>query len=232
MDASADTAFAEAIKDDIAKVMLGLEKFSPPVFGPKGTGIGACAAAIGRDPNATAKRFAQMLHDVSSGREIDISELSEEISRYLPHGLPPNSKAKAGFICMLCVLLILTSCIDALSHLQAGNQPACMECAADANRWSGFMLGILTGFSMNDSVREQGIENGRRAAEGRRLIGSASREKVRKAAEAYRHVARDAAAFPISQEVGLAPGTVRRYLSQLFPGDDWHASADSSQRNS
>ncbi|SDY02440.1 hypothetical protein SAMN05518854_1015 [Variovorax sp. YR266] len=231
MSNDGDVAFAKAIENDIAQVMQGLEQFSPPVFGVHGSDLGTCAQAIGRDSNASAARFAIMMSDVAQGKEIDASDLSPEIAQYLPPGLPPNSKAKAGFICMLCVLVTLASCIDALEFLRKGNKEECIRSSADANRWMGFLLGMLTGFNTNNALKESGVENVRRAAEGRRLIGSASREKVRRVASSYRHLAREAAAYPIAEAVGLSPGTVRRYLSELFPGEKWDGSADTSQRD-
>jgi hypothetical protein len=60
-----------------------------------------------------------------------------------------------------------------------------------------------------------------RAANGRRLIGATSREKVRTAAQKFKHLSKESAAPNIADSVGLSAGTVRRYLSELFPGDKW-----------
>jgi hypothetical protein len=62
-----------------------------------------------------------------------------------------------------------------------------------------------------------------KAVTGRRLIGSASRAKVQKQAEQFRHMSKDSAAPKIANIVGLSPGTVRRYLTELYPGQDWKA---------
>lgn len=78
-------------------------------------------------------------------------------------------------------------------------------------------------------VFQQGIELGkvearpdtRRAADGRRLIGATSRDKVRHAAEKYRHMSKEAASVSIADDVRLAHGTVKRYLSELYPGEKW-----------
>lgn len=61
----------------------------------------------------------------------------------------------------------------------------------------------------------------KRAANGRRLIGSTSRAKVAKAAEEFRHLSKEKAAAEIAEIVNLDPGTIRRYLTQAFPGEEW-----------
>ena len=63
--------------------------------------------------------------------------------------------------------------------------------------------------------------NAKRATEGRKLIGAASRDKVRKASASYRHLSKELAAPIIAEAANLSPGTVRRYLSELFPGVEW-----------
>ena len=60
-----------------------------------------------------------------------------------------------------------------------------------------------------------------RAANGRRLIGATSRAKVAEAAKTLRHLSKERAAASMAELVNLVPGTIRRYLSQLFPGDKW-----------
>lgn len=70
-----------------------------------------------------------------------------------------------------------------------------------------------------DHVREDTV---RRGANGRRLIGAASREKVRKEAQERRgRMSKERAAGEIGGLVSLSPATVRRLLSQIHPGDDW-----------
>ena len=60
-----------------------------------------------------------------------------------------------------------------------------------------------------------------RASNGRRLIGATSRAKVAKAADGLRHFSKEKAATEMADKVILDPGTIRRYLSELFPGDKW-----------
>ena len=60
-----------------------------------------------------------------------------------------------------------------------------------------------------------------RATDGRRLIGATSRAKVVQAAEAFRHQSKERAAASIADIVNLDPGTIRRYLSEAFPGKKW-----------
>lgn len=71
------------------------------------------------------------------------------------------------------------------------------------------------------SINETVNRNVQRAAKGRRLIGASSRQKVRDKAELFRHLSKEAASFEISNSVGLTAGTIRRYLSELFPGNEW-----------
>jgi hypothetical protein len=68
---------------------------------------------------------------------------------------------------------------------------------------------------------EIAINNVKRAANGRRLIGATSRAKVAKAAEQFRHLSKGNAAYEMASIVNLDPGTIKRYLSELFPGDKW-----------
>jgi hypothetical protein len=63
--------------------------------------------------------------------------------------------------------------------------------------------------------------NSKRATNGRRLIGAASRAKVAKVAESFMHLSKEKAASAMSNSVNLDTGTIRRYLSELFPGDKW-----------
>jgi hypothetical protein len=63
--------------------------------------------------------------------------------------------------------------------------------------------------------------NVRRASNGRRLIGATSRAKVQKAAQAFRHLSRSNASYEMAELVNLDAGTIKRYLTELFPGDKW-----------
>lgn len=67
------------------------------------------------------------------------------------------------------------------------------------------------------------------AADKRKTIGDATKERVKSAAQKYRNLTKEQAAPLLADEVHLSPGTVRRYLSTLFPGKTWEASIDSSQ---
>jgi hypothetical protein len=72
--------------------------------------------------------------------------------------------------------------------------------------------------AMADQIREKSVIQ---AAIGRKKIGTESRGKVAKAAEKYMHLSRGNAAHEIASIVNLDTGTVRRYLSELFPGEKW-----------
>lgn len=67
------------------------------------------------------------------------------------------------------------------------------------------------------------------AADKRKTLGDVTKERVKSAAQKYRNLTKEQAAPLLAAEVHLSPGTVRRYLSTLFPGKAWEASADSSQ---
>ena len=60
-----------------------------------------------------------------------------------------------------------------------------------------------------------------RAAKGRQKIGSLSRAKVKKAAQSFKHLSKSNASYEMAGLVNLDPGTIRRYLTELFPGDKW-----------
>lgn len=63
--------------------------------------------------------------------------------------------------------------------------------------------------------------NVKRAANGRRLIGATTREKVRLEAIKHRHKSKEQAAADMAEDVNLSIGHVKRLLSDLFPGDSW-----------
>ncbi len=63
--------------------------------------------------------------------------------------------------------------------------------------------------------------NVKRAANGRRLIGATTREKVRLEAIKHRHKSKEQAAADMAANVNLSIGHIKRLLSDLFPGDSW-----------
>jgi len=95
----------------------------------------------------------------------------------------------------------------------------------------GFMLGVLQGFNMNTALQDERDAQVRRAAQGRRLIGASTRERVRAAAEQHRHLTKGEAAFEIAEEIAMSPDRVRKLLSEIFPGPEWVKSADMTSRN-
>lgn len=66
----------------------------------------------------------------------------------------------------------------------------------------------------------------RTASKKRKLLGWKTKLKVKKAAEGLRHKSKEAAAVEIAEKIGLSPGRVRHLLSEIFPGNEWHASRD------
>lgn len=95
--------------------------------------------------------------------------------------------------------------------------------AMDGVVWLG-SLGVAVGFL--NAIIENANCNARRATNGRRLIGSTSRDRVRHAAASVQHLSKDVAASAIAGHVGLSPATVRRYLTEMYPGQNWNASTD------
>jgi hypothetical protein len=87
-----------------------------------------------------------------------------------------------------------------------------------ASTWCAHCQGFLMG------MRESSLEAIRRGAAGRRLIGASTREKIRREALKLTPpgLSKEKAAFQIADSVQLSSGTVRRLLSELFPGSSWH----------
>lgn len=92
----------------------------------------------------------------------------------------------------------------------------------------GVMRGALIGCMCPDELvsvekarKSIFADSVKRAAKGRRLIGATSRGKVAASAKNYQHLSKESAAPAIAANVGLSPATVRRYLTELFPGDSW-----------
>ena len=79
--------------------------------------------------------------------------------------------------------------------------------------------------------RLNGLFNSGRAANGRRLIGATTRNRVRAEAAKRMHLTKGAAAYEIGSAINLSPDRVRKLLSELFPGDSWVTSPDLTSRN-
>lgn len=91
-------------------------------------------------------------------------------------------------------------------------------------KWVGrsqnvFASAYKAGF--RDGRSQANLSRVRQAANGRKLIGSATREKVRTSAKNYMHLAKDDAAHAIATDIGKSSGRVRKLLAQLFPGNEW-----------
>ena len=91
---------------------------------------------------------------------------------------------------------------------------------------NAYMLGV------KHQRKRHGMFSSRRAANGRRLIGATTRDRVRAEAEKHKHLTKGAAAYAIGTAINLSPDRVRKLLSELFPGDSWVASTDLTGRNS
>lgn len=77
-----------------------------------------------------------------------------------------------------------------------------------------------------DSVNSFRVQRG---AKSRRAQGDVTRERVKLVARRFNHLSRESAAVEIAGEVGKSSGTIRRLLSELFPGEQWHKSTDLTQ---
>ena len=60
-----------------------------------------------------------------------------------------------------------------------------------------------------------------KAVKGRLRIGAKTRAKVAGAAKPFMHLSKDDAAFEMKDIVNLGAGTIRRYLTEIFPGNKW-----------
>lgn len=81
------------------------------------------------------------------------------------------------------------------------------------------------------AIKRNGIFASRRAANGRRLIGETTRNRVRAEAEKRMHLTKGAAAYEIGSAINLSPDRVRKLLSEIFPGDSWVTSLDLTRHN-
>jgi hypothetical protein len=70
----------------------------------------------------------------------------------------------------------------------------------------------------------------KRGAKSRRAQGDVTRERVKLVAKRFNHLSRESAAVQIAEEIGKSSGTIRRLLSEIFPGEQWHKSTDLTQR--
>lgn len=118
-------------------------------------------------------------------------------------------------------------CFQALLHINLPkNSPAIGLAEIIFDRWvtksnNAFAIVYREGLIV-ERKRNKAVSTAK-AVNGRKLIGAASRAKVQKQAKNFRHLSKDSAAPAIANAVGLSPGTVRRYLTELFPGPDWKA---------
>jgi hypothetical protein len=129
------------------------------------------------------------------------------------HAAPIQKWRAAQFLCLAIGLLDLS--MDESIEQEHGidwSEALFVRAELAASTAHGYLL------ALHDALHT----NVQRGANGRRLIGSASRERVRRAALAQpSSQSKEQAAPAIAEAVGLAPGTVRKMLSDLFPGSSW-----------
>ena len=91
-----------------------------------------------------------------------------------------------------------------------------------------FIFGYLDIFELG-AKWERKLSNQNRsekATNSRMLLGAATRERVKKEADKIRFTTtKSAAAYIIGNKVSKNPGTILRYLTEIFPGDKWKSNA-------
>ena len=94
-----------------------------------------------------------------------------------------------------------------------------LESAFSLLSWNAYELGAKHGGQMEAGY----LEAGRIAAPSakRRSFGRATDDRITKAAQEFRHLSKEDAAFEIADVVRRSPSFVRRRLIKLFPGADW-----------
>lgn len=132
----------------------------------------------------------------------------------------PYSERVSSESCLKCAALWWYS--NAAERLRGGLTGEALQWVyqgADAIRLAHgermYVHGVAAG------ARAAKKENASLATSKRVVIGMMSRDRVWSAAQEFRSLSKERAAPKIAERVGLSPGTVRRYLSTLFPGDDW-----------
>jgi hypothetical protein len=186
----------KVIKEQLAMVLAGLERFSLHVYSEKNT-FQEVLQTLTNDPGATEKKFAALLVDSSKGRELDTSGLSDGVLSLLPVGLPTSSKAKTGLECHLVTLMSMACCISAEAFLLDKKLALSIRSATDASQWMGYLLGNISGFNANKELSE----SARKKAIKRHQPNAENREKVFDWCEQNmdQFATMDAAAFDIAE---------------------------------
>ena len=82
--------------------------------------------------------------------------------------------------------------------------------------WMEHARGYLDGL---EDAREHSRS---KAAKARRRIGDNKRQKVRDLAAQHKgRVSKERAAFEIAEKIGASPGSIKKLLSEMFPGARW-----------
>ena len=89
---------------------------------------------------------------------------------------------------------------------------------------NGYLDAVLLGCELEKKINNQ--KRSQKATNGRRLLGAATRERVKKEAEKIRFTTtKSVAANIIGDIVSKDRGTIARYLTEMFPGDKWKSNA-------
>ncbi|MBP6900881.1 MAG: hypothetical protein KBC73_12370 [Burkholderiaceae bacterium] len=124
------------------------------------------------------------------------------------------------------LLTLLAAMLDFAEGAQTGKDPSWSvtdwpdffyRAEMAAQMAHGYLLAL-------DDVRDTNVYRG---AQGRKLIGSATRARASKAADGLRGVMTKEAAAPIiANQIGKSTSYVRRLLSDMYPGIKWGESSE------
>lgn len=136
--------------------------------------------------------------------------LRELRGHFQRHELPTTVKERAANHLALASFLL-----QALSEIPSYHRDA-KEYLRFAAQSGAIALGYMA------ALRDVRRELSKRGTNGRRRIGDKTREQVRHQVQPHRgQMSREAAAILVADAIRKSPATVRRLLSELFPGESW-----------
>ncbi|MCR6480582.1 hypothetical protein NU688_30820 [Variovorax sp. ZS18.2.2] len=230
---NAKTAILTVLLWHLEDIPLALQSFrTPEHHALSAQDIDGCMAALDERPDLGDLWIAELLRQVREESVLRLDDVPKELLCFLPaRRFTVSATRIAAYVRVLYVDLIR----QLLSLTNAGESKDYLRCLTSVLRMQeivGLLQGLVEGFGLNEKLSEARLEGARRAAQGRRLIGASTRERVRLEAEKHKHLTKGAAALAISERVQLSVDRVRRLLSELYPRGDWVASSDVTSQNS
>jgi len=151
----------------------------------------------------------------------------------LPPATPEKSEGRAVLAAWLIAMTAVRECFSVTRLGSEGDILGAVKAMESAHTWNGFMLGLLQGFHLNDTLAEIYKNQTKKAAQKRREKGDITREKIKEIAVNFQHMTRENASFAMADDVNInaSSSTIRRYLSKAFPGKMWGASLDAAQQS-